>query len=112
MDNPNNYLITTIDNPYNPFVDWDSWYAFDQLKGYRTCQIIDKFYKTSDLISPSLDEALYEDAIETILDLFPYYIVVDRETKIKPVEIDKIEEILGINKNRPMEDEEKTRGGV
>ena len=50
MQNAKNYLLTTIDNPYNPFKDWDSWFAYDQQKGYRTCQILDKFYKTSDTI--------------------------------------------------------------
>ena len=36
-------MLTTIDNPYNPFKDWDSWFAYDLQKGYRTCQILDKF---------------------------------------------------------------------
>lgn len=96
MQNAKDYLLTTIDNPFNPFTDWDSWYNFDQQKGYLTCQVLDKFYKTSDLISQSLDEAMYDDALETIMDLYPYYILVKRETKIKPVSIDKMEQILGI----------------
>ena len=45
MQNAKNYLLTTIDNPYNPFKDWDSWFAYDMQKGYRTCQILDRFYK-------------------------------------------------------------------
>lgn len=97
MENPNNYLLTTIDNPYNPFNDWDSWYAFDELHGYHTCRLIDRFYKTSELIPDWLDEFCYNDAMERIMDLIPYYIVVDRETEVKPVSIDKMEQILGLN---------------
>ena len=33
MQNAKNYLLTTIDNPYNPFKDWDSWFAYDMQKG-------------------------------------------------------------------------------
>ena len=27
--------ITTIDNPFNPFTEWDEWFNFDLQKGYR-----------------------------------------------------------------------------
>lgn len=30
------YLLTTLDNPYNPFVDFTSWYMFDCEKGHNT----------------------------------------------------------------------------
>ena len=30
------HLLTTIDNPYNPFVDFSSWYMFDCEKGHNT----------------------------------------------------------------------------
>ena len=29
--------LTTVDNPYNPFDQFDSWYQFDMDKGYGTC---------------------------------------------------------------------------
>jgi hypothetical protein len=32
--------LTTVDNPYNPFLQWDDWYAFDMMKGYDTCGLI------------------------------------------------------------------------
>ena len=32
----NNYMLTTFDNPYNPFVDFSSWYMFDCEKGHNT----------------------------------------------------------------------------
>ena len=32
----NTYMLTTFDNPYNPFVDFVSWYMFDCEKGHNT----------------------------------------------------------------------------
>ena len=32
----NKYMLTTFDNPYNPFVDFVSWYMFDCENGYNT----------------------------------------------------------------------------
>ena len=31
-------VITTTDNPYSPFSDWNRWHGFDEDKGYRTCE--------------------------------------------------------------------------
>ena len=33
----NNYMLTTFDNPYNPFVDFSSWYMFDCENDHNTC---------------------------------------------------------------------------
>lgn len=95
IENASQYFPTTIDNPSNPFLNWDSWYQFDQFeKGYRTCDLLDKFYKTSDLISKDLDEFMYSLALEKFLDLFPNYILVTRETEIKPIKMDDFEAIF------------------
>lgn len=32
----NTYMLTTFDNPYNPFVDFRSWYMFDCEQGHYT----------------------------------------------------------------------------
>lgn len=33
----NKYMLTTFDNPFNPFVDFSSWYMFDCEKQHNTC---------------------------------------------------------------------------
>ena len=33
----NKYMLTTFDNPFNPFVDFPSWYMFDCEKEHYTC---------------------------------------------------------------------------
>lgn len=32
--------LTTEDNPYDFFKDFGRWYAFDEQKGYHTCQYL------------------------------------------------------------------------
>lgn len=36
------YMLTTFDNPFNPFEDFRSWYNFDLEKGYKCCEIVDR----------------------------------------------------------------------
>ena len=33
----NDWMLTTSDNPYNPFTQFDEWQMFDSLQGYNTC---------------------------------------------------------------------------
>lgn len=33
----NTRMLTTFDNPYNPFVDFTSWYKYDCEMMYNTC---------------------------------------------------------------------------
>ena len=33
-------MLTTIDNPFNPFEDFDSWFLYDIEKGYYSCSLL------------------------------------------------------------------------
>ena len=41
------YMLTTKDNPYDPWTKWDEWFAFDQEKGYNTCNYLARIAITS-----------------------------------------------------------------
>ena len=43
-------MLTTIDNPFNPFDQFDEWFAYDVSKGYHTCSYLARIAKTSDEI--------------------------------------------------------------
>ncbi len=60
-------MLTTIDNPYNPFTQFDEWKAFDEEKGYYTCEYLDRIVKTSDELSDEDNDQDFEDAINEII---------------------------------------------
>lgn len=53
-------MLTTVDNPYNPFTEWNEWYVFDTQKGYNT----PAFLARITILSSDLSEADQALAIE------------------------------------------------
>jgi hypothetical protein len=45
------WLLTTEDNPYSPFDDWDSWYGYDTRMGYNTCALLARVAVTGSTIN-------------------------------------------------------------
>lgn len=64
----NYWLITTVDNPFNPFTQFDDWYAFDEQKGYHTSEYLARLTYTSDDLSDDLNEAAIDKAIDEIIE--------------------------------------------
>ena len=44
-------MLTTIDNPFDPFDQFDEWYAFDTQKGYYSCDYVARLAYTSPELS-------------------------------------------------------------
>lgn len=61
------YMLTTKDNPYNPFIDYDSWYAFDVMKGYNTCAFIARIIHDSSSLSDEENDVEYNRAMNEII---------------------------------------------
>ena len=74
--------LTTVDNPYDPFDDFDSWYQFDMDKGYSTCSYLDRIARTSDQFTDEENEREIERAIDEIIkyDFMNIYVKVKRES--------------------------------
>ena len=69
--------ITTKDNPYDPFTDYDEWYAYDEfVLKYHTCSLLARLAYTSDSLSDLDNDLAIEEAIDTIIDQDPYGIYV------------------------------------
>lgn len=63
----NECALTTIDNPYNPFKQFDDWFMFDIEKGYDCCGKLDRIAKVSDEMSSEEQKAVIESAIDEII---------------------------------------------
>lgn len=60
-------MLTTVDNPFDPFEQFTSWFMFDEEKGYHTCSYLGRIARTSDQLSEEENESENERAIDEIL---------------------------------------------
>ena len=72
-------MLTTFDNPFNPFEDFDSWFMFDTEKGYDSCAYLARIVKLSDQFTEKETCEEIERAIDEIIKYDPFNIY----TKIK-----------------------------
>jgi hypothetical protein len=61
------YMLTTFDNPYDPFTQWDEWYAWDNTNGYCTPGLLARVAYSSDEISPADQFWAIQNAIDEII---------------------------------------------
>ena len=73
--------ITTIDNPFNPFDDFTSWFMFDIEKGYYTSSKIGRLVKTFEGMTEKEEIDAIEKAIDRLIEIDPLdiYIKITRE---------------------------------
>ena len=62
-------MLTTWDNPWNPFEDFASWFLFDVGKGYNSCGYLARIARTSNQLSDFENNAEIERAIDRIIAL-------------------------------------------
>lgn len=62
-------LLTTTDNPYDPFTQFEDWYNYDYSQGYKTSEYLARIAKTSDELSDEDNEVAIEEAMNEILFL-------------------------------------------
>ncbi len=91
-------MLSTIDNPFNPFKKFDEWKAFDTVHNhncYETLAILGSF----GLFQSKLTEAEFDqhviDTMNRLIDTDPLgiYIKVWPDTEIKPVDLEENIEI-------------------
>ena len=85
----NDCKLTTIDNPFDPFEQFDSWLMFDKEKGYNSCERLARIAEiTDDMTQKEIDDE-NERAIDEIIkhDILNVYQKVTRN--ITPTEDEK-----------------------
>ena len=63
--------LTTVDNPFDPFKDFDKWFLFDIVKGHNSCDYLASIATTSDQLTDKENETEIERAIDEIVSLNP-----------------------------------------
>ena len=76
-------MLTTIDNPYDPFNEFDNWIQFDLDKGYDCSGYLARIARTSDQLSDEENEQEVERAIDEIIkyDFMNLYVKVKQNGK-------------------------------
>lgn len=62
-----NCALTTVDNPYDPFTEFDSWFQFDIEKNYYSCSRLARVVELSDDMSEQEEDEAIERAIDEIV---------------------------------------------
>lgn len=75
-------MLTTIDNPFNPFTQFDEWYNFDESKGYCSCGLIERIVMSSDAFTQEQEDAAILAAIDEIVQ----YNVLGVHRKVTPTD--------------------------
>ena len=60
-------MLTTVDNPFDPFTQFDQWYAYDENAGYHTSALLARIVKSSDELSEADQSVAIENAIDEIV---------------------------------------------
>lgn len=60
-------MLTTFDNPYNPFDQFEEWFLFDMQQGYNTCGYLDRVADLPNDLSDEEEKAATEQAIDSII---------------------------------------------
>ena len=61
------YMLTTVDNPYDPFTQWDEWYVWDRDAGYHTPGFLDRVARLSDELSEGDQHLALQQAMDEIV---------------------------------------------
>ena len=60
----NNCMLTTFDNPFDPFEQFTSWFMFDVEKGYNSCGKLARIAK----VSEDMSETEFNNEIDLAMD--------------------------------------------
>ena len=73
-------MLSTIDNPFNPFEDYTSWLMFDKEKGYDSAERLMRIAKLTDDMTQKEENEEIERAIDEIIkyDILNVYVKVSK----------------------------------
>lgn len=80
----NEHMLSTSDNPWNPWTHFNEWFAYDMQAGYHTLPYLARITMSSDEISQADQVLAVELAIEEIirLNINGLYVAVPRPSEV------------------------------
>lgn len=63
------YMITTVDNPFDPRDDFKVWDQWDRAHGYNTTSYLDRVSGLPDEVPDAIVDKMRDDAIMEIVDI-------------------------------------------
>lgn len=61
------HMLTTVDNPYDPFTEYEDWNNYDVRRGYNTASFLARVACSSGELSEADQDFVMEEAIEQIV---------------------------------------------
>ena len=63
------YMLTTVDNPFDPFTQWDEWFAWDAAAGYNTPGLLARIAHQASDLSESDQHLIVQQAIDDCVEV-------------------------------------------
>lgn len=64
-------MLTTVDNQFNPFTEFERWHKEDLRLGHDCCGTLARNSLCSDVFSDEINEELEDEAIDYVISLDP-----------------------------------------
>jgi hypothetical protein len=61
------HMLTTVDNPFDPFEQFDEWLAYDRQMGYNTLSFLARIAGVSPELSEADQSRIIDEAIDEIV---------------------------------------------
>lgn len=68
IDEPVEYMLTTVDNPFNPFTEFEQWFQWDVSAGYNTSAFLARVANSSVELSEADQAVAIQQAIDQIVE--------------------------------------------
>jgi hypothetical protein len=92
MEKVEDFMLTTYDNPFNPFDEFENWFKTDLVLGWNCCQTLAREANTSDIVSDEVNQVEIFEAMKRIVKDWPmiYKIVVKTDSGVQDlIEVEK-----------------------
>lgn len=67
MSDEDTYMLTTVDNPFNPSTHYREWHAYDLMLGHNTASFLARVARTSDDLPEAMQRRDINRAIDEIV---------------------------------------------